>query len=66
MSFKDVARELYRTQQRIEQLEQALAQAGPGEEAGLQARLVDAQAEKRLLQNMINGRKSTPLARPVL
>lgn len=61
MSFKDVARELYRVQQRIEQLEQALVQAGPAEEGGLQAQLLDAQAERRLLQNMINGRKITPL-----
>ncbi|MFZ5776243.1 MAG: hypothetical protein ACOY3Z_12235 [Thermodesulfobacteriota bacterium] len=65
MSFKDVARELYRVQQRVAQLEKALPLSGPEDEAHLMEQLREAQAERRQLQNIINGRKATPLERKI-
>lgn len=64
MSLKDVARDLYRSQQQVERLEKLLLSATPEEETTIQCELRDARAERLQLQKMIDGRKdSSPLPR---
>ncbi|MBA3003097.1 MAG: hypothetical protein FP813_04495 [Desulfurivibrio sp.] len=64
MSLRDLARELYRAQQQVERLEKLLSSATPEEEIAIRHELQDAQAERRQLQKMIDGRKdSSPLPR---
>lgn len=64
MSLRDLARELYRAQQQVERLEKLLSSATPEEEIAIRQELQDAQAERRQLQKMIDGRKdSSPLPR---
>ena len=64
MSLRDLARELYRSQQQVERLEKLLLSASPEEELVLQGELQEAQAERQQLQKILNGRKDTsPLPR---
>ena len=64
MSIRDLARELYRAQQQVEQLGKQLLSAMPQEETAIQCELRDARAERQQLQKMIDGHKdSSPLPR---
>lgn len=59
MSLRDMARELYRAQQQVERLEKLLLSASAEDEPAIKHELQEAQAERQLLQKMIDGRKDT-------
>jgi hypothetical protein len=59
MSLRDLARELYRSQQQVERLEKLLLAASPEEENAIQLELREARAERLQLQKMIDGRKDS-------
>jgi 5-bromo-4-chloroindolyl phosphate hydrolysis protein len=63
MSLRDLARELYRAKQQVEQLEKLLLSGLPEEEEmKIRSELEEARAERRQLQKIIDGRKdSSPL-----
>ena len=65
MSLRDLARELYRAKQQVEQLEKLLLSELPEEEEmKVRGELEEARAERRQLQKIIDGRKdSSPLPR---
>jgi len=65
MSLRDLARELYRAKQQVEQLEKLLLSELPEEEEmKIRSELEEARAERRQLQKIIDGRKdSSPLPR---
>jgi vacuolar-type H+-ATPase subunit D/Vma8 len=59
MSLRDLARELYRSQQQVERLEKLLLSAAPEEEDAIRLELQEARAERIQLQKMIDGRKDS-------
>ena len=58
MSIRALALELYRAQQKVEQLEARLADAPYSEQEALREKLREARAEWKILRNMLNGEKS--------
>jgi len=59
MSFRELARELYRAKQNVERLEKLLAAASPQEAGAIEGELAGARAEQRLLQQIIDGHKTS-------
>lgn len=57
MSIKYVALDLYRAQQKVEELTHALKQAGPAEEQKLRAELREAEEDLRKLRRILDGAK---------
>lgn len=58
MSIKAIARELYRAQQQVEQLEKQLAAAEFPQQEAIKGKLRTARAEYEQLRRMLNGRKA--------
>lgn len=57
MSIKHLALDLYRSQQKVEKLEKAVAAASPGELAALEEELRGAKAEWKMLRKILDGEK---------
>jgi hypothetical protein len=57
MSIKHLALDLYRSQQKVERLEKAVAAASPGELAALEDELREARAEWKMLRKILDGEK---------
>lgn len=63
MSIRHLASDLYRSQQKVEKLEKALAAAAPNELAAIENELRGARAELQLLRKMLDGEKESGLSR---
>lgn len=63
MSIRHLATDLYRSQQKVEKLEKALAVAAPSELVAIEEELRGARAELQLLRKMLDGEKETGLSR---
>lgn len=57
MSIKHLALDLYRSQQKVERLEKAVASASPKELAALEDELREARAEWKMLRKILDGEK---------
>jgi hypothetical protein len=58
MSIKALALELYRAQQKVDRLEAQLEEAPISEMESLRNELREAQAEFKILRNILNGEKT--------
>ena len=63
MSIRHLATDLYRSRQKVEKLEKALAAAAPSELVSIEDELRRARAELQLLRKMLDGEKETGLSR---
>ena len=63
MSIKYLAIDLYRAQQKVGQLEKALAAAAPAELTSLENELRVARAEWQMLRKMLDGEKENAALR---
>ncbi len=63
MSIRHLATDLYRSRQKVEKLEKALAAAAPSELVAIEDELRRARAELQLLRKMLDGEKETGLSR---
>jgi chromosome segregation ATPase len=60
MSIRMIAKDLYRLQQEVEQLEQELRAAQPGNKGELEQQLRRARAERDRLRGMLEANKEPP------
>jgi hypothetical protein len=60
MSIRLLARDLYRLQQEVAELEKALADAPVDRHENLEARLRTARAERDRLRGLLDGQKDAP------
>lgn len=60
MSFRELARELYRAKQKVSRLEKLIAASTAQGAAAIADELAAARAEERLLQRIIDGQKASP------
>ena len=63
MSIRHLATDLYRSRQKVEKLEKALAAAAPSELVSIEDELRRARAELQLLRKLLDGEKETGLSR---